>query len=151
MNHSGQPHAQSAGPAAAAEASCDGAATCSRRILVVDDNRDSAESLARLLQMFNHEARAAYDGPAALQAVDSFHPDVIVLDIGMPGMDGYEVARQLRLKPRPARLLIIALTGYGTDADRQRCYEAGIDHHLTKPARLEALQALLAQRPGHGL
>jgi len=151
MNHSGQPHAQSAGPAAAAEASCDGAANCPRRILVVDDNRDSAESLARLLQMFDHEARTAYDGPTALQAVDSFRPDVIVLDIGMPGMDGYEVARQLRLKPRPARLLIIALTGYGTDADRQRCYEAGIDHHLTKPARLEALQALLAQRPGHGL
>jgi CheY-like chemotaxis protein len=147
MNHSRQPHAQSAGPAASEEACGEGAANCPRRILVVDDNRDSAESLARLLQMFNHEAQTAYDGPSALQAVDSFHPDVIVLDIGMPGMDGYEVARRLRLQPRPARLLIIALTGYGTDADRQRCYEAGIDHHLTKPARLEALQALLAERP----
>jgi CheY-like chemotaxis protein len=127
----------------------DSAPACKHRILVVDDNKDSAESMARLLQMFNHETRTAYDGPSALEAVASFQPDVLLLDIGMPGMDGFEVARRIRLMPRPDRMLIIALTGYGSEADRRQSQEAGVDHHLTKPARLEVLQKLLAAHPRH--
>jgi len=138
---------QNAGEEGSDGALAPGAPACRRRILVVDDNKDSAESLARLLQMFSHVTRTAYDGPSALNAVESFQPDVVLLDIGMPGMDGFAVARQLRLMPRPDKLLIIALTGYGSDEDRRRSQETGIDHHLTKPARLEVLQTLLARHP----
>ena len=133
---------ENAGAEAPDGAPVSGAVPCRRRILVVDDNKDSAESMARLLKMLSHETRTAYDGPSALSAVESFQPDVVLLDIGLPGMDGFEVARRLRL--RPDKLLIIALTGYGSDEDRRRSQETGIDHHLTKPARLDVLQSLLA-------
>jgi CheY-like chemotaxis protein len=112
-----------------------------RRILVVDDSQDSAESLALLLELHGHEVRTAFAGPAALETASAFCPDVVLLDIGLPGMDGYEVARRLRAEHGGCRL--IALTGYGRDDDRRRSREAGFDHHLVKPVDLEELTRLL--------
>jgi PAS domain S-box-containing protein len=104
-----------------------------RRVLVVDDNGDAAESLALLLQTIGHETRVAHDGPGALKEAETFGPDVVLLDIGLPGMDGYEVARRLR-RLEPARsALLVAVTGYGQDEDRRRSKEAGFDHHFVKP------------------
>lgn len=119
---------------------------CARRILVVDDNRDSAESLARLLRLFGHEVVLAHDGQAAMEAARVKKPDVAVLDIGLPGMNGYELARQLRQEPGQGRLILVALTGYGQDEDRLHSREAGFDAHLVKPVNLEELRAILAQR-----
>jgi CheY-like chemotaxis protein len=121
-----------------------------RRILVVDDNADAAESLALWLRLGGHEVRVAHDGPAALAAVDADPPEVVLLDIGMPGMDGYEVAQRLRRRPGLEHLVLVAMTGWGQEEDRRRSGEAGIDHHLVKPADLEALNGLLArpQRAG---
>jgi PAS domain S-box-containing protein len=114
------------------------------RILVVDDSRDEAESLAMLLNLMGSDVRVAHDGPAALEAMSSYQPAVVLLDIGMPGMDGYEVARRARRQPGLKDVTLIALTGWGQEEDRRRCREAGFDHHLVKPVDLEALQALLA-------
>lgn len=116
-------------------------AAAGRRILVVDDNQDSAESLALLLELHGHEVRTAFAGPAALETASTFRPDVVLLDIGLPGMDGYEVARRLRADDH--RSLLVALTGYGRDDDRQRSQEAGFDHHLVKPVDLEELARVL--------
>jgi CheY-like chemotaxis protein len=116
----------------------------SKRVLVVDDNRDAAASLAMLLHTGGHEVRVAHDGPAALATAELFSPQAVILDIGMPGMNGYEVARRLRSQPGLPRLLLIAMTGYGQDEDRRRSREAGFDHHLVKPVDLEAIAELLA-------
>ena len=116
----------------------------SRRILVVDDNADSATTLGMLLKLLGVEMRIANDGPTALAAVEEFHPQIILLDIGMPDMDGFEVARRLRQRPEYGDVLLIALTGWGQEEDRRRTREAGFDHHLVKPVALEALQAFLA-------
>jgi PAS domain S-box-containing protein len=118
-----------------------------RRILVVDDNADSAEALALALEVIGHETRLASDGPAALQVAAEFRPEVAILDIGLPGMDGYEVARRLRtLSESP--IVIVALTGYGQDQDRKRGQEAGFDHYLVKPASPEAVLSILdSSRP----
>jgi len=113
------------------------------RILIVDDNVDTARSLKLLLSMEGHEVEIAHDGLATLKVADSFRPDVILLDIGLPRMDGYEVARRLRARPDMQRALLVALTGYGQDDDRRRSQEAGFSAHLVKPVRLEILQALL--------
>jgi PAS domain S-box-containing protein len=113
------------------------------RVLVVDDNRDAADSLAMLLRLKGHEVRVAYDGPAALAAVGAFGPDLVLLDLGMPGMDGYEVARRLRETPAFAGRAIAALTGWGQEADRRRTREAGFDHHLVKPVDPAELETLL--------
>ncbi|MFL6214182.1 MAG: PAS domain S-box protein [Blastocatellia bacterium] len=122
------------------------AAPC--RILVVDDNVDSAESIALLLELNGHQVRMAHDGPTALEVAGSFRPEVIVLDIGLPGMDGYEVARRLRNDSAIREALLIALTGYGQDEDRQQSLAAGFDHHLVKPIDTDTLQDLIAsQRP----
>jgi two-component system CheB/CheR fusion protein len=115
----------------------------SRRVLIVDDNMDAAESLATLLGLLNHDVRTAHDGPSALKLAARFLPQVIVLDIGLPGVDGYELAAQLRRQPELGQPLLIALTGYGQEDDRQRAHAAGFDHHLTKPADLDALQQLI--------
>ncbi|HYX63117.1 MAG TPA: ATP-binding protein [Burkholderiales bacterium] len=115
-----------------------------RRILVVDDNRDAAESLSLVLKFLGADVQVANDGRQALDAFQSYRPAVVFLDIGMPGMDGYEVARRMRAQQDGARPAIIALTGWGQQTDRQRAREAGFDHHLVKPADLGALQALLA-------
>jgi signal transduction histidine kinase/ActR/RegA family two-component response regulator len=114
------------------------------RILVVDDNQDAAESLVMLLKLFGHEVSKAFDGRQALEAARAFVPDVVVCDIGMPGMSGYKVASALRALPGLEGALLVALTGFGTSADRQRAREAGFDHHLVKPAPLDELQRLLA-------
>lgn len=121
-----------------------------RRILVVDDNQDSAESLAFLLELQGHEVRAAFDGPQALDLARSFEPHLVVLDIGLPRMDGYEVALRLREERGKDGLVLIALTGYGQEEDLRRSREAGFDHHLVKPADLEKLQELLRMGPEGG-
>jgi signal transduction histidine kinase/ActR/RegA family two-component response regulator len=113
------------------------------RILVVDDNRDGARSLGLLLKLLGAEVEVVHDGPAALAIIPSYAPTVVLLDIGMPGMDGYEVARRIRERPAGRDVLLIALTGWGQEADRQRTTEAGFDHHLLKPADLAALESLL--------
>ncbi|HEY7312421.1 MAG TPA: PAS domain-containing protein [Gemmataceae bacterium] len=116
----------------------------SRRVLVVDDNVSAADSIALLLQLAGHEVRVAYDGPTALLITQAFRPRVVLLDIGMPGMDGYEVARRLRQQPRLQPLLLVALTGWGHDEDKRRSKEAGFDYHLVKPTKPEAVRQLLA-------
>jgi CheY-like chemotaxis protein len=118
-----------------------------RRVLVVDDNRDAAESLALLLRLKRHEVQVAYDGPEALEAARRHHPEVVVLDIGLPRMDGYEVARRLRQEPGLEKTTLIALTGYGRDEDRRRSQEAGFDRHLTKPVDPLELMNLLTRAP----
>jgi signal transduction histidine kinase len=116
------------------------------RILVVDDNVDVAESMAMALGLFGHETLAVHDGGAALEAGGTFLPDVVLLDIGLPGQNGYEVAREIRRAPWGRNVLLIAATGWGQDADRQLAEDAGFDHHLTKPVDFASLQALLSQR-----
>ena len=113
------------------------------RVLVVDDNRDAAESLASLLVCSGHEVRLAYDGLSALAIAIDFKPDAVSLDIGLPGLDGYETARQMREQCALRDTVLIALTGYGNEDDRKRSREAGFDHHLVKPAKLEELESLL--------
>ncbi len=117
----------------------------SRRILVVDDNVDAAESLALILRMAGHEVRTAYRGPTALEAARTFQPEVVLLDIGMPGMDGYDLARRLRQERGLQKVLLVALTGYGQEEDRRLSWSASIDFHLVKPVEHEALQSLLAR------
>lgn len=114
-----------------------------RRILIADDNQDAAASLALVLEMKGHEVRTARDGHEALQVAESFKPDVAVLDIGMPLLDGYRVCERLRAVPAGSEMLIIALTGWGQTEDKLRSEKAGFDHHLIKPAEVDALEALL--------
>jgi CheY-like chemotaxis protein len=115
-----------------------------RRILVADDNRDSAESLGMLLELAGHRVRLAYDGQEALDAAGEFLPEVLLLDIGLPRMNGYQVAARLRQDPRHDGMLLVAVTGYGTESDRDRGRAAGFDHHLVKPVDPVALQNLIA-------
>ena len=116
-----------------------------RRILVADDNLDALESLAALLALNGHEVHRAQDGAAALQAAMRHRPEVIFLDIGMPQMDGYEVARRIRAHEWGKELLLIAVTGWGQESDRQRSFAAGFDFHLVKPVDLEKLNQLLSK------
>ncbi len=127
-------------------AAAPGAASC-RQILVVDDSVDATESLAMLLRTLGHEVRTAHDGSAALEVAATFRPDVVLLDIGLPGMSGYEVARQLRQLPGWEDVFLAALTGYGQEEDRRQALEAGFDAHLIKPTSLDALEQLLVQMP----
>jgi two-component system CheB/CheR fusion protein len=115
-----------------------------RRILVVDDNVDAAGSLAVLLRLEGHEVRVANDGPAALAAALAEPPEMVVLDLGMPGMDGFEVARRLRAQPGSKETLLVALTGWAQEEGRRRCHEAGFDGHLPKPVEWDALRQFLA-------
>jgi CheY-like chemotaxis protein len=117
------------------------------RILVVEDHEDVADSTARLLRLHGYEVQVARDGPEAITAALHWEPDFILLDIGLPGLDGYEVAERLRQEASLQKTVIIALTGYGQTEDRQRSREAGIDHHLLKPVDLAELLSLLS-RPG---
>jgi PAS domain S-box-containing protein len=114
-----------------------------RRILLVDDNRDAAQSLSVLLRAAGHDVCLAHDGPSALALAGTVQPEVVLLDIGLPGMDGYEVARRLRRLSGLEKVLLVALTGYGQEEDRWRSCEAGFDRHLVKPVDLDTLQALL--------
>ncbi|MEX0677439.1 MAG: ATP-binding protein [Pirellulales bacterium] len=114
-----------------------------RRVLVVDDNEDSAASMGMLLNFLGTDVQVAHDGPTALAIIESYRPDVVLLDIGMPGMDGFEVARQVRQRVDFNNIMLIALTGWGQTEDRNRTRAAGFDHHLVKPADITALQSLL--------
>ena len=114
-----------------------------RRILIVDDSRDGGESLAMLLRVLGAVVALAHSGRSALECVETFKPDVVLLDIGMPGMDGYEVARRIRANPANRHISLIALTGWGQDEDRKRSVAAGFNHHLVKPADIEQLRQLL--------
>jgi two-component system, OmpR family, response regulator len=116
-----------------------------RRILLVDDSVDAAFAMSMLLEALGHEVRTEHDGPRALASIDDFRPDVVVLDIGLPGMDGFQVAREMRRRPVTKNVLMLAMTGYGSDADRQSAKDAGFDHHLTKPVSIVDLEALLAK------
>jgi PAS domain S-box-containing protein len=113
------------------------------RILVADDNQDTATSLSMLLELMGHQTRTVHDGLAAVAAVEAFQPDVVILDIGMPKLDGYEAARRIASLPRAKDLLLIAMTGWGQDADRERVREAGFHHHLVKPVDTDRLEELI--------
>ena len=114
------------------------------RVLVVDDCQDQVTTLALLLKLWGHQALVASDGPTALDTALAHRPDVAVLDLGLPGcMDGFEVARRLRASPPTAKTLLVALTGYGQEADRRRAAEAGFDHYFVKPSEPEQLKNLL--------
>jgi CheY-like chemotaxis protein/nitrogen-specific signal transduction histidine kinase len=117
-----------------------------RRILVIDDNQDGAESLAMLLRLKGHDVQIAYDGPSGVALALKSAPDCVLVDIGLPGMDGYEVAKRLRSGDQSGRALLIALTGYGQDEHRARSRQAGFDHHLVKPVAQSVLEDLLRQR-----
>jgi CheY-like chemotaxis protein len=112
----------------------------SKRLLVVDDNRDAAETLREVLQAYGYVTQIAYDGPSGLEAAKSFRPDVALLDIGLPLMDGYEVARRIRQLPELRAIRLIAVTGYGQPSDRLRSAQAGFDRHLVKPVDLAELR-----------
>jgi CheY-like chemotaxis protein len=136
-----------AGPAAAAEVqevpAEPPAAAPGRRILIVEDHDDSREMLTEALALKGHEIRSVADGPSALDAASKWHPDVVILDIGLPGMSGHAVARRLRQQPELRDVVLIALTGWGQEHDRRRSSAAGIAHHLTKPLDPDKLDQLL--------
>jgi two-component system CheB/CheR fusion protein len=117
----------------------------SRRVLVVDDNVDGAESLAILLEHEGHTVRTANDGAEAVVTARTFHPEVVLLDIGLPGMTGYEVARTLRGSRETSKALLIAMTGYGQPEDVGRAKAAGFDHHVVKPVPLEKILDLVSE------
>lgn len=116
----------------------------SRRVLVVDDNLDSAETIALMAQLWGHDVRTAHNGQAALELAEDYRPEVVLLDIGLPGMDGFEVAKRLRAQEWMVGVMLVAMTGYGQEEDRRRSREVGFDHHMVKPIDPGALQALLA-------
>ncbi len=118
-------------------------ATVPRRVLVVDDNVDAARAFAEVASLWKHDVRVASNGAAALELAKSYHPDVVLLDIGLPGMSGYQVAKQLRREPEFAKTLLVAVTGYGQEEDRRRSREAGFNHHLVKPVAPDELHDLL--------
>jgi len=118
-----------------------------RRVLVVDDNRDAADSLGMMLRYAGAEVWVEYDGLSALEAMVDCTPDVVLLDIGMPRLNGCDLARTIRSDPVNGGVLLVALTGWGQAADRLRSHEAGIDHHLVKPVDFEILQELLLAAP----
>jgi PAS domain S-box-containing protein len=157
--HRGRVEARSAGPGRGTEfivrlplaagvskpqKTSEGSTATPVRVLVADDNRDTADSLQRVLALYGHEVRVAYDGAAALRIGTEFRPRVAVLDIAMPGGDGYEVARAIR-KQQGTDVTLVALTGWGQEADRKRAMESGFDYHLVKPVDPNALNALLAE------
>jgi len=120
----------------------------SRRVLVVDDSTDAADSLAMLLELEGHDVSTAYSAAAALEKAERLQPEIAFIDIGLPQMDGYEVARRLRANERCRAIRLVALTGYGQPGDRDEARRAGFDHHLLKPADLESVDAILAEPPG---
>jgi CheY-like chemotaxis protein len=118
---------------------------------VVDDNRDAAISLARVLKLLGNEIRTAHDGLEAVKLAEEFRPEIILMDVGMPTLNGYEATRRIRERPWGRAVTIVALTGWGQDGDRARSQDAGCDGHLVKPVSLDDLEALLAELAGHGV
>jgi CheY-like chemotaxis protein len=114
-----------------------------RRVLIVDDNEDAANSLAMILTLSGHETASVYTAADALERARAFRPDVVLLDIGLPGMDGYEVARKMRELPGLKDIRLVAVTGYGRSDDRLRARDAGFDDHLTKPVEFAVLDRVL--------
>jgi CheY-like chemotaxis protein/two-component sensor histidine kinase len=114
------------------------------RVLVVEDNHDAADSLQVLLTLLGHEVRVAYTGPDGVRAASEWLPEVVISDVGLPGLDGYGVAAELRRNPATANVRLIAVTGYGSEEDRRRALQSGFDHHLTKPADAAVLQRLIS-------
>jgi CheY-like chemotaxis protein len=111
---------------------------------VVDDNVDMVKILEMLLRRSGHDVRTAHDGPAALETASDYRPNVVLLDIGLPELDGYEVAKRMRKHALLQNVVLVAMTGYGQESDRQRAREAGFDHHLVKPTAFEQMQKILA-------
>lgn len=134
-------------PSIAPAAKVTSSAVTARRILVVDDHRDAAESLGTLLRLHGHEVREEYDGARAIAAAVEFDAEVIFLDIGLPGLNGYEIARQIRDDLRLQGIQVVALSGYGSEEHRARCQAAGFDRLLVKPVELVSLQSILAATP----
>ena len=118
-------------------------AAAPRRVLVVDDNVDAADMLAILLEGRGHEVRTAYDGVSAIRAHAAFRPDVVLLDLGLPDMDGVDVCREIRGSTEGGAPLVVAVSGWGMEEDKRRTAEAGFDAHLTKPARIEQVTSLV--------
>ena len=114
-------------------------------MLIVDDNRPTANSLATILRVWGHEVSVAHDGFAALEAASEFNPQVVLADVGLPRMDGYELARQLRLLPGLENVALIAVTGYGQESDIRLAEQAGFNHHLLKPLDPYGLERMLAR------
>jgi CheY-like chemotaxis protein len=123
------------------------AAPAARRVLVVDDNPDSATSMADLLSLSGHQTHTAHDGLEAVAAAEQFRPDLVLLDIGLPKLNGFDAARRIRQQPWGQDMMLVALTGWGQDEDRRKSKEAGFDAHLVKPAKPDALLSLLASVP----
>ena len=117
------------------------------RILVVDDNHDSALSMAMMLQIMGHDTRTAHDGESAVSTAETFLPEVVLLDIGLPKLNGYEVAQRIREKTWGQSMYLIAVTGWGQDEDRQRSSEVGLNLHMVKPVEPAALEKLLVGLP----
>jgi signal transduction histidine kinase/ActR/RegA family two-component response regulator len=139
---------QAARPSSSAAVSQPPGVVTARRVLIVDDSLDGAESLAMLLQLGGHETHVAHDGIEGIEAASKLRPDVVLLDIGLPRLNGYEVCRRLRAEPWGKDLMLVALTGWGQEEDRHRSNDAGFDAHLVKPVDHDALLKLLASVPG---
>ena len=120
----------------------------SRRVLVVDDNEDSVDSMVMLLELLGNQVYTARDGIEAIEAAERFRPELVLMDMGMPRMNGYDATRRIREQPWGQEMIIIALTGWGQEDDRHRSREAGFDAHLVKPVDHDALLRLLASLPG---
>ena len=118
-----------------------------RRVLIVDDNQDAATTLALILKLTGHEAHIRFDGQTGVEAAESLRPQVVILDISMPGMDGYQACRFIREQPWGKPVLLVALSGYGQEDHKRRSTEAGFDAHLVKPVDLTTLKELLASVP----
>jgi two-component system CheB/CheR fusion protein len=118
-----------------------------RRVLIIEDNLDAAESLREVLELGEHEVEVAYSGPDGIERAHSFHPDVVLCDIGLPGMDGYEVARAVRQDPTLQSTFLVALSGYALPEDQERAAEAGFQHYLAKPPSVDALERVLSKAP----
>jgi CheY-like chemotaxis protein len=118
-----------------------------RRVLVVDDNADSADSLSAVLELFGHQVETAYDGPGALEIARRLQPEVMVIDLGMPGLSGLEVAARVRAEEWGANTLLLALTGRTQAADREKTRQAGFDRHLIKPVDFTELEQIVAEAP----
>jgi CheY-like chemotaxis protein len=168
--HGGSVHAESAGEnrgsrftvrlptiagmpsgAEARERPTDGMPHSGTRVLIVDDNVDSASSLATMFDLLGCRTQIAHDGLAAVREAEVFAPDMAVLDIGLPGISGHEAARRIRQQPGGRAILLVAVSGWGQDADRLRSIEAGFDQHLVKPVDIEALQAMLPRRAANNV